>query len=83
MNLSYDSVSTSLLTLTLDGAQHQGVAVVVGAQGPGLAGGAASPTAGVVVRGLTDDDLALQVYKLVGSQEFEGLEGEAGVAVIA
>jgi hypothetical protein len=32
-----------------------------------------------VVGGLTNGDL-LQVHKLVGSQELEGLEGEAGVA---
>lgn len=56
---------------------------MVGAQVPGLAGEAASATARVGIRALADDDLTLQIDGLVGSQELEGLEGEAGNATSA
>lgn len=68
------------MTFELDGAQDQGVAPLGGSQVPGLAGAAASAAAGVVVRSLADGDFTLQVHWLIGSQELESLEGEAGVA---
>lgn len=47
----------------------------------GLPFAAATAAAWIVVRGLAYQDLALDVHRLCGSQELEGLECETGIAM--
>lgn len=57
------------------------MAVLRGPQGPGPTAAAPPPAPGVVVEGGADHHLALQVHRLVGAQELEGFEPEAGVGL--
>ena len=71
--------SKCLLTFELDGTQDQRLAVVFWPQVSGRTSVAATAAAGIVVGGLAYQDLALDVHRLCGSQELEGLKCEAGV----
>lgn len=68
-----------LQTFELDGTQDQSLAVVFWPQVSGCTSAAAAAAAGIVVRGWACQDLALDVHRLCGSQELEGLKFETGI----
>lgn len=68
-----------LQTFEFDGTQDQSLTVVFWPQVSGHTFVAATTAAGIVVRGLAYQDLALDVHRLCGSQELEGLKCETGI----
>lgn len=67
-------------TFELDGTQDQSLAFVGRPQVSGRTSVAAPAAPRVVVGRLAYQDLALDVHRLCGSQELEGLESEAGIS---
>lgn len=71
-----------LPTFELDGTQNQSLAVVLWPQVSGRTSSASAAAAGLVGAGAYQD-LALDVYRLIGSQELEGLKSETGIVTEA